>query len=51
MKEQIEISIRLDRKEMRRLMFSHLLITLRYRYRNKNKDKDKDKNITIIIIL
>ena len=47
MKEQIEISIRLDRKEMRRLMFSHLLITLREIYINGNKDI----NITIIIIL
>jgi len=32
---------------MRRLMFSHLLITLREIYRNGNKDI----NITIIIIL
>ena len=44
-KEQIEINIRLDKKrKMRRLMFSHLLIRLRYRNGNKNI-------ITTIIII
>lgn len=49
MREQIEISIRLDKKrKMRRLMFSHLLIRLRYR--NGNKNNYNYNNYTIVYL-